>query len=198
MMQRALATTLSTICISVALALTGQAFAQDFSAGSEAKSWNLYAEAPARFEATVVDPLCEITGDCRDNCGAGARQLALLRGADNVLVYPMKNAQPIFTGAAQELLPFCGKAVEVDGLLITDPDIGAQNIYLVQKIREVGATDWIDADQWSKDWADAHPDAAGDGPWYARDPRVLAEIATNGYFGLGLERDAEILRELSE
>ena len=31
--------------------------AQDFSEGSEARSWNLYAEIPARFEAKVVDDL---------------------------------------------------------------------------------------------------------------------------------------------
>ena len=31
--------------------------AQDFSEGSEAKSWNLYAEVPATFEAEVVDVL---------------------------------------------------------------------------------------------------------------------------------------------
>jgi hypothetical protein len=198
MMQHRLAIKLSPFFALVGLALTGQAVAQDLSAGSEAKSWNLYAEAPARFEATVVDVLCEIAGDCPDNCGAGARQLALLRSTDNVLVYPMKNAQPIFSGAVQELLPFCGKAVEVDGLLITDPEIGAQNVYLVQKIREVGAPEWVAANQWSKDWAAAHPQAAGEGPWYNRDPRVLAEIATDGYFGLGLEKDAEILKELSE
>jgi hypothetical protein len=172
------------------------AAAQDFAAGSEAKSWNLYAESPARFEATVVDLLCDMTGDCPADCGAGTRQLALLRSADNVLVFPMKNNQPAFTGAANELQPFCGKAVEVDGLMITDPDIGAQNVYLVQRIRAVGATEWVKANRWTRDWAAAHPEAAGEGPWYHRDPRVQAEIATDGYFGLGLEQDAMILKEL--
>jgi hypothetical protein len=86
----------------------------------------------------------------------------------------------------------------VDGLLLNDPEIGANNIYLVQKIRSVGATEWVAANQWTKDWAAANPDAAGEGPWYQRDPRVLAEIATDGYFGLGLEQDAAILKELSE
>ena len=32
--------------------------------------------------ATVVDPLCELTGDCPDNCGDGKRQLALVREVD--------------------------------------------------------------------------------------------------------------------
>jgi hypothetical protein len=174
------------------------AAAQDFSAGSEAKSWNLYAEQPAFFAATVVDITCEITGDCSADCGAGARQLGLLRSVDGVLVYPNKNAQTVFSGAAQELLPYCGQQVEVDGLMLTDPDIGAHNIYLVQKIRAVGAAEWTPANQWTKDWAAANPGAAGEGPWFKRDPRVLAEITTDGYFGLGLDRDAAILKELAE
>ncbi|MEL7126991.1 MAG: hypothetical protein AAGK30_12190, partial [Pseudomonadota bacterium] len=49
--------------------------AQDFSEGSEARSWNLYAEVPAKFEAKVVDLVCEFTGDCPADCGAGKRQL---------------------------------------------------------------------------------------------------------------------------
>jgi len=172
--------------------------AQDFSAGSEAKSWNLYAEMPARFEATVTDVLCAVTGDCPANCGDGRRQLALLRTVDGVLVYPNKNAQPLFTGAGNELQPYCGKLVEVDGLMITDPDLAAQNIYLVQKIREVGAKRWVAASRWTKDWAAANPDAPGAGPWFLRDPRVNAAIAQDGYFGLGLEADAAALKELFE
>ncbi len=163
--------------------------AQDFSEGSEAKTWNLYGEKPARFEAKVVDILCELTGDCAENCGDGRRQLGLVRAADNALIYPNKNSQPAFTGAAVELLPFCGKNVEVDGLMIEDPDVGAVNIYLVQKIRETGATEWVKANRWTKEWAKANPDAKGKGPWFRRDPRINGKIAKDGYFGLGLEAD---------
>ncbi|WP_102110065.1 hypothetical protein [Oceaniglobus roseus] len=173
-----------------------QVSAQDFSAGSEAKSWNLYAEKPARFEAKVVDVLCELTGDCPADCGGGARQLGLVRAADGVLVFPTKNNEPAFSGAVVELLPFCGAEVEVDGLLIEDPDIGATNVYQVQLIRKPGETDWVKANRWTKVWAETHPDAAGPGPWFRRDPRVNAKIAETGYFGLGLEKDREILKEL--
>lgn len=179
-------------------AAAGPALAQDLSVGSEAKSWNLYGESPAFFEAKVVDVLCAVTGDCPADCGAGARQMGLVRTADNVLVNPMKNGQPVFSGAASELLPFCGKTVEVDGLLITDPDLNAQNVYLVQKIREKGTTEWVTANHWTKDWAARNPEAAGDGPWYNRDPRVKAQLAANGYFGLGLEKDKEILKQIFE
>ena len=168
--------------------------AQDFSAGSEAKTWNLYAEQPARFEATVVDLLCSFTGDCPADCGAGKRQLGLERTADGVLVLPMKNGQPAFTGAAVDLLPFCNQTIEVDGLLIDDPDLGARNIYLVQRIKADGA-DWSAANRWTSEWAAAHPDAAGTGPWFRRDPRVNRGIAERGYLGLGPEVDAGFITE---
>lgn len=172
------------LTLAIALAAAGPALAQDFSEGSEAKSWNLYAEQPARFEATVVDMLCEVAGDCENEC-ADDRQLGLLRTADSQLVYPNKNSQPAFTGAAVELLPFCGKAVEVDGLEIDDPEIGAQNVYLVQRIREQGDGEWVAGNRWTKIWGENHPDADGDGPWFRRDPRIGAMIDADGYLGTG-------------
>lgn len=183
-----------------AVSLTGiaPALAQDFSEGSTAKAWNLYAEVPARFDARVVDILCELSGDCPANCGDGRRQLGLIRAADGVLVFPNKNSQTAFTGAAQELLPFCGQDVEVDGLMIEDPDLGAQNIYLVQKIRTAGSDTWIKANSWTKKWAKAHPEAKGKGPWFRRDPRVKAEIAAHGFLGLGAEAEVDFIRELHE
>jgi hypothetical protein len=183
--------------ILLALALVGSpAIAQDFSEGSTAKEWNLYAESPATFEATVVDITCAVTGDCPDNCGDGARQLGLLRSVDDVLVYPNKNSQAAFTGASVELLPFCGQTVDVDGLLLEDEDVGAKNIYLVQKIRTAGSEEWTKANKWTKDWAKKHPEAKGKGPWFRRDPRVKAQIAANGHLGLGLspEKAYEVTR----
>lgn len=167
-------------------ALPGMALAQDgpFSAGSEARSWNLAWEEAARFEATVVDMLCEIAGDCANECGTG-RQLGLLRSADGVLTYPNKNNQPAFTGAAVELGPYCGELVEVDGLMIEDEYIGATNVYLVQRIRRAGEDDWTTANAWTAQWAEANPDAVGEGPWFRRDPRVRALIEAGGYLGTG-------------
>ncbi len=181
-----------------ALAFAAPLMAQDFSANSEAKTWDLYAEVPARFDAKVVDLLCELTGDCPEDCGAGKRQMGLLRSADNVLVLAMKNNQPAFTGAAVELAPFCNQMVTVDGLLIDDPDLGAKNLYLVQMIKSDGSDDWVKANKWTKVWAEANPDAAGKGPWFRRDPRVKAEIARDGYLGLGQETDAAFIKELFE
>lgn len=173
-------------------------FAQDFSDGSTAKSWNLYAEIPAFFEAEVVDITCTITGDCSENCGDGRRQLGLLRVADGQLVFPNKNTQSSFNGAVPDLLGYCGRTVEVDGLLIEDEDTGAKNIYQVQKIRIAGETDWNKANLWTKDWAAKHPEAKGKGPWFRRDPRVNAHIAESGYLGLGQEIDEAFKKELFE
>jgi len=174
------------------------ASAQDFAEGSEAKEWGLFGEEKARFEAEVVDLLCEFTGDCPDDCGGGARQLGLKRTADGVLVLPTKNAQPIFTGAAVELAPFCGRTVEVDGLLVGEEGFVPTKFYLVQRIRADGG-DWVAATGWSKRWNAAHPDlAAGEGQWFRKDPRVNAHIEESGYLGLGLETDAEFKAYLFE
>ena len=174
------------------------ATAADFSANSEAKSWNLFAEKPARFEAKVVDLLCEVAGDCANECAGPHRQLGLLRAADGELVYPNKNSQPAFSGASEELHPFCGKQVEVDGLMIDDPELGSKNVYLVQKIRNAGDAEWTKANKWTKKWAAAHPEAKGKGPWFRRDPRVKAAIEAEGFLGLGVEEEQAFLKELHE
>jgi len=168
--------------------------AQDFSEGSEARSWYLYAEVPARFEAEVVDVLCTLTGDCPDDCGAGKRQLGLVRAADGVLILPLKNSQPAFTGAAVDLAPFCGQTVTVEGLMLDDPDLGANNLCQLQTIQASGA-DRIKANQWTKVWTRNNPEAKGKGPWFRRDPRINGIIATEGYLGLGLDVDQAFIEE---
>lgn len=178
-----------------ALLLAFPASAQDFSEGSEARPWSLAGERPARFEARVTDVLCEVSGDCAEDCGGGARQLGLLRAADGALIYPMKNAQPVFTGASVDLQPWCGAAVEVDGLMIENPETRARNVYMVQRIRPAGGGEWFPAQRWTHVWAEENPDAAGEGPWFRNDPRVQAEIARDGYLGLGREADEAFIAE---
>lgn len=168
--------------------------AQDFSAGSEARSWNLYAEVPATFEAEVVDVLCTLSGDCPDNCGDGTRQIGLIRSADNVMVLPLKNNQPAFTGAATDLVPYCGLTVQVDGLMITDEDFPVTNVYLVQRVKTQNG-EWSKASQATKVWAKQFPEAKGKGPWFRRDPRIKEIIKREGYLGLGPEIDAAFIEE---
>ena len=55
------------------------AFAEKFSEGSKAKEFGFEEEEKALFSGKVVDVLCEVAGECTDNCGNGARQLGILR-----------------------------------------------------------------------------------------------------------------------
>lgn len=179
--------------------LAAPATADEFAEGSQANSWGLFGEEKALFSAKVVDVLCMLTGDCPDDCGAGARQLGLLRDADEALIFPLKNGQPVFSGAAADLLPYCNKAVEVDGLLVGDPDDTPVKFYQVQRIREVGAPEWAKTNLFTQAWNAANPDvAAQKGPWFRKDPRVNALIAEDGYLGLGQETDEAFIKEWFE
>ena len=78
------------------------AFLAGPTAAQAAEEWGLPEEKIARFEAKVVDVLCELSGDCPKNCGSGKRQLGLIDG-DGKLILPLKNSV-IFAGAAAELI----------------------------------------------------------------------------------------------
>ena len=187
---------LSLLALLGATAIT-PAYAQDFSAESKAKSWGLYGERKARFEGRVTDALCEITGDCPADCGGGFRQMGILRSVDGVFVLALKNSQAAFSGAAVDLALYCNQMVEVDGLIIEEPDLGSQNVFQIQKIR-VGDGKWAKANQFTKVWKQETPEAAGKGAWFRRDPRIKALIARDGYLGLGLATDEAFIKEWFE
>jgi hypothetical protein len=165
----------------------------EFAAGSKAKSWNLSGEEKALFEGKVVDALCALTGDCPVDCGAGKRQMGIIRATDGRFLLVNKNGQPAFTGATVDLAPYCGQTVEVDGLLVGDPEItpgiGKAKVFQVQTIRAAGAEKAVKTNLWTKDWAKRNADVGGKGPWFRRDPNVAAEIEANGRLGLGAEAD---------
>jgi hypothetical protein len=171
----------------------------DFSAGSQAKSWGLFGEELARFEGKVTDVLCALTGDCPADCGAGERQMGVLRAVDGAFVLATKNGQPAFTGATVDLAPYCGKDVEVDGLLVGDPEItpglGPAKVLQVQTVRVLGEDTVHKADLWTKDWEKRNPDVGGKGPWFRRDPKVTAEIEADGRLGLGAEADQKYVED---
>lgn len=182
----------------IGLAAAAPAAAQDFSEGSEASAWNLFGERKARFTATVTDAVCALTGDCPQDCGAGLRQMVLIREADGAMVLALKNGQPVFSGATFDLAPFCGQTVEVDGLLVGDPAItpaaGSAPLYQVQRIRTAGA-EWQKADAFTGAWAERFPEAAGKGEWFRNDPRIRERLEAEGYLGLGQEADAAYTKE---
>lgn len=160
---------------------------------SQAETWGLFGEQPLRLEAKVTDLLCALTGDCPTDCGAGKRPLGLVAD-DGRLIVLAKNAEPIFTGAVVDMLPYCGKRVEVDGLMVGE---GPARVYQAQLVRLAGSGKPFEkTERWSKAWDAAHPAAAkSEEPWFRKDPAIGALIRKNGYFGLGLEADEKYLKE---
>lgn len=142
-----------------------------------AQKWGIDGEKVARFEATVVDLLCELNGNCPPSCGGGKRQLGLLR-EDGTLLLAVKS-NTLFAGPVLDLLPFCGKQVEVDGLIITTP---AMVIYMLQRLRAPGETKWTRATAFAEDWtARNQTDDAKN--WFRRDPDARAVIGEFGKVG---------------
>jgi hypothetical protein len=162
-------------------------------AAKAAESWGLPGEKVVRFDAKVVDVLCELTGDCPDDCGAGKRQLGLLNGAGK-LILPLKNQVP-FAGVADELIDFCGKMVTADGLMVTNR---GYTFMALQFVREAPDGKWRRANRFTPKWA-ARNGVAADSKqakqWFRNDPRVKDLIARQGRLGLGPKADEEYLKE---
>ena len=151
-------------------------------AARAAEEWGIANEQVARFEAKVVDILCELSGDCPAGCGAGKRQLGLLKD-DGTLVVAVKNFDP-FAGATRDLIEFCGERVVADGLLINDPRMP---FFALQFKRRAPDGKWRRANWYIRDWAKAHGvarDSTTTGQWYNNDPTIKAVIARDGVFGI--------------
>lgn len=148
-----------------------------------AESWGLPEEEKTRFEAKVVDALCELTGDCPDRCGGGKRQLGLLTDKSE-LILPLKNVVP-FAGTTVELLEFCGKQVVADGLFSTNRGV---KVFALQFMREVPEGEWRRANRFAGQWADANGvDAKSKTAqqWFRNDPAVVKVIERDGKLGTG-------------
>ncbi len=169
----------------------------EFSEGSEVTGWDgLQGREPAKFDARVVDVLCELTGDCPEDCGAGARQMGLVREADGVLVLAAKNLQTSFNGATKDLSPYCGQVVTVDGLLVGDPTVAPTKFYQVHTIQRQGVKLKARAVRWTRLWDRANPELQDlKGPWFRHDPGVKAAIEANGWLGLGEDADKVFIEE---
>ncbi len=147
-----------------------------------ADSWGIEFEEVVREKAKVVDLLCEVTGECAGNCGDGSRQLGLLFD-DGRLVPVVKNFD-IFAGATADLLQFCGKRVEADGLMINDPQMP---IFALQFKRLAPDGPWSRANQWGKNWSQANGGQAVN-QWFRNDDTVNELLEADGVFGIrGLE-----------
>lgn len=184
--------------LALALAATPALAEGEFAANSQAKSWGLLGEELALFEGKVTDAVCVLTGDCPADCGAGQRQIGVLRAADGKFLLVTKNTQPAFTGATVDLAQYCGMDVEVDGLLVGDTDVtpglAGAKLLQVQTVRVPGQ-DPAKTNRWTAEWAKRNPDAPGEGPWFHRDPKVNAQIEAHGRLGLGAEADQKYIED---
>jgi hypothetical protein len=130
----------------------------------------------ARFNARVVDIACTLIGDCPANCGDGRRQLGLLSD-DGKLRAAVKGSTD-FAAAVHDLLPYCGKSIEVDGLLIENPAI---TIFMAQRIREGDDKPWIPTTRFNADWQARHGKSQ---QWFRDDPVVKEVIGEDGVLGI--------------
>lgn len=142
-----------------------------------AELWGLENEKIATFPAKVVDLLCEVGGPpCPPDCGGGRRQLGLL-DAEGKLRAAVKGAFE-FAGPSADLLPYCGKTIQVDGLLVENPRM---TMMFVQAIRETDSQPWQPTEGFRKAWEAKNGDPQD---WVRKDPQVKAIIAADGVFGI--------------
>ena len=156
-----------------------------------AEEWGLPEEKTARFEAKVVDVLCELSGDCPAQCGGGKRQLGLLDDTGR-LILPLKN-NVIFAGVADELIDFCGKRVIADGLFATNR---GYTVFALQFVKQAPDGKWRRANRFLPKWAKRNgldPKDKKVERWFDNDPRIQAIIAKGGKLGLGPKTDKEYL-----
>ena len=145
-----------------------------------ADEWGIDNEKAAQFSAKVVDVACALKGDCPENCGGGTRQLGLLTADGKLRVAVKGNTD--FAGAVHDLLPYCGRTIEVDGLLIENPAI---TLYMAQRVREAPDKPWVKTTAFARDWEAAHGKPK---QWFREDPLVKEVIAEDGVLGIkGLE-----------
>ena len=147
-----------------------------FTPARAADAWGIEHEKVVEITGRVVDLACTLKGDCPPECGAGKRQLGLLT-PDGKLRAVVKG--PVeFAGPVRDLMRYCGKTVQVDGLLIENPAI---HIVMLQNIRERPDQPYVKAEQFAKDWETANGKAE---EWY-RDDRIVKDvIGADGVYGI--------------
>lgn len=142
-----------------------------------AEGWGIEHEKISRMNAKVVDIVCELTGDCPANCGAGKRQLGLL--TDKGRLIPVVKGQDVFANAVPDLVRHCGKVVTADGLLIENPKM---TLFMLQFSKLAKNGKWRRANAFGKQWTEKHRKPANQ--WFKHDPQIRQTIADNGKLGV--------------
>lgn len=150
------------------------------------ESWPVTNAEKSQFSGRVVDVLCELGGNCTDNCGEGSRQLAV-KSLDAGTVLVAKNLTN-YTGAADELWQYCGQVVELNGLFTAHNDV---RFFQVQNVRPPGG-EWQKATRFLQAWAERTGKSLALAPnWQSHDDRVQEIIERDGILGLGQQADDE-------
>ena len=133
-------------------------------------------EKPFETTGIIVDVVCELTGSCPANCGAGKRQLGV-KTADGALT-PIVKGVTIFANSIDTILPYCGKSLTLDGLLIDNPKM---RVYDAQRVKENAGDKWRMTDDFD---ALFQKNFGKTDEWFRKEPRVAAEIADTGALGV--------------
>ncbi|WP_166443733.1 hypothetical protein [Rhabdaerophilum calidifontis] len=141
-----------------------------------AEPWNIPHEKAVVLKGRVVDMLCQLKGDCPPGCGAGRRQLGILAADGKLRLVAKGNID--FAGAVRDLVGFCGREIEADGLLVENPAI---TLFFVQGIRTAPDQPFTPADAFLREWTARNGAAA---EWFRADPEARRIIAADGPYGI--------------
>jgi len=150
----------------------------------EVANWPITNAEKSELTGEVVSVLCELGGNCDDNCGGGTQQLAI-KTADLGTVLVSKNINN-YSGAQDELSPFCGQTLNVNGLFTEHQGI---RFFQVHNLRTPGG-DWQRANRYLQAWAERSGKAPAN-RWYNQDERVKEILQRDGRLGLGPEADKD-------
>jgi len=175
------------ICSVALLMLTSMVVAGCATPVGEVAAWPITNAQENQFSGEVVDVLCELNGNCAENCGAGKRQLGIKTESGSTILVA-KNLNN-YSGGTDELLEFCAQPVEVNGLFTNHQGV---RFFQVQNVRAPGGQ-WRKATRYLEAWSERSGKPAS-GRWYANDDRVREILERDGRLGLGLEADQEYFK----
>ena len=141
-----------------------------------AEAWNIPHETATILRGRVVDALCHLKGRCTPDCGGGKRQLGLALADGTFRLVAKSNID--FAGSVRDLIGYCGREIEADGLLIESP---AVTLFFAQAVREDPSQPWLPAERFKADWEARNGKAA---EWWRADPEASRIIAEDGPYGI--------------
>lgn len=147
----------------------------------EVDRWAISGVKVAELSGEVVDILCEVSGNCVDQCGSGTRQLGIKTTEGTVLIAKDLNR---YTGGAEELWPFCSQQLVINGQFT---ESGKARFFQVQNVRTPNGP-WMKTSRFLEVWAEKNGQpVASANRWYTEDPRVKTILEQDGLLGLGPE-----------